>query len=697
LDAVDPFADDWRDAARQGVTAVYVQPSGSLGGSGAVLRVGPTTTAEGLALKTPAAVQASLGQTQAAQAPAGNPQLNEILSRLGINLPQQQPAAPPPASNTLTRYAQAEQLKSQFDGARRYSENKSARKEQAKDLLVRAIKKEIPVRLAINHEDDIRNALKIANDLGLRMIWEHIDRATVIPDDFAATRAAMVIGPLLGGKFSGETKKLVLDGRRWAIGTFSDEPRGTAGLRLHAAAAVAAGCPREAVLRALTADAAELLGVGDKLGRLTVGRSADLAVFAGDPLDPSAPVRLVISQGVITHNDAIVETAPLPVAATPQLPEQLPPRYIVKTHRLLALSGEFEPGELFIENGKLTDRGPSGVSIPTFDVGDAPVTPGFVAAHVGMEGEASPDADAAHLRAADGLAPDDAKIRGYRDAGFLTAVLAPASNNVIAGMACNAPSYELDRSADAGLKFVLTPAARDLQRFPASLAGQIEFIDSRLRGESMPSNVYLPPALQTGLLAERDRLLSAVRERKLAAWFEAHNRAEVRSALRLIAEHKLRGVLLMPRQVEELTDEIRASGAAVVIGPQKPTDSELMTRGLVALGKANVPIAFGGDAADLRISAGWLVNAGMPRPVARRALTGQPPAAFGLPANTAKLAAGEPADFVVWDSDPIDTASRALAVVAQGQRVMAGPDDEPKKRGPAPRAQPAPTRRGRGE
>jgi imidazolonepropionase-like amidohydrolase len=697
VDAIDPFADDWRDAARQGVTAVYTQTTGALGGNGAVLRIGPTTTAEGLVLKSPAAVQASLGQTAAAQAPAGNPQLQEMLSRLGINLPQQPQAGPPPSSNSLTRYSQAEQLRSQFDGARRYSENKTARKEQAKDLLVHAIKKEIPVRLAITHEDDIRNAMKIATDLGLRVIWEHVDRAAIIPEDFAATRAAMVVGPLLGGKFPPETRKLALDGRRWAIGTFSDEPRGTAGLRLHAAAAIAAGCPRDAVMRALTADAADLLGVGDKLGRLAVGRSADLAVFAGDPLDPSAPVRLTISQGIITHNDAKVETAPAPIAATPQLPDQLPPRYIVKTNRLLSLSGEFEPGELFIENGKLTDRGPSGIDIPTFNVGDAPVTPGLVAAHVGIEGESSPDADAAHLRAADGLASDDAKIRGYRDAGFLTAVLGPGSANVIAGIASCAPSYEIGRSADAGMKFVLTPAARDLQRFPVSLAGQIEFIDSRLRGEPGTSNMYLPPALQASLLAERDRGMTAVRERKLAAWFEASNRAEVRSALRLIGEHKLRGVLLMPRQVEELTDEIRASGVAVVVGPQKPHDSELMTRGLVALGKANVPIAFGGDAVDLRVSAGWLVNAGMPRPVARRALTAQPPAAFGLPANTAKLSVGESADYVVWNGDPIDTASRAVAVVAQGQRVMAGPDDEPKKRGPAPRAQPAPTRRGRGE
>src|SRR5262249_39364225 len=146
-----------------------------------------------------------------------------------------------------------------------------------------------------------------------------------------------------------------------------------------------------------------------------------------------------------------------------------------------------------------------GVAVPTFDVGDAPVTPGLVAAHVGIETESSPDPDAAHLRAGDGLSPDDSKVRGYRDAGFLYAVLAPGSNNVIAGVVASVPSYDLGPGTEAGMKFVLTPASRDAQRFPASLAGQFEFIDSRLRGEPIASNLYLPPSLQAGLLAERDR------------------------------------------------------------------------------------------------------------------------------------------------------------------------------------------------
>jgi imidazolonepropionase-like amidohydrolase len=359
-------------------------------------------------------------------------------------------------------------------------------------------------------------------------------------------------------------------------------------------------------------------------------------------------------------------------------------------------AGDFVPGELVIESGRIAERVSSGMEIPTFELGEAPVTPGLVAGHVGFDSETYPDADAAHLRAADGLAFSDRRIRGYRDAGFLTALIAPGSTNVVAGTAAVVPTFEPGRVTDIGVKFVLTPAARSRDRFPTSLAGQFEFIDQRLRGEPSETNLFLPTAVQNKLLAERDQTLQAVREKKLTAMFEANNRAEIRDALRLIGEHKLKAVLLMPRNGEELTDEIRASGVAVVVGRQRPNDSELTTRGMAALGQANVPMVFGGDVNDLRVGAAWLVNAGMPRQVARRALTGQPGPAFGLPAKTGQLTPGESADLVVWDGDPIDTASKPVAVVAQGQRVQAGPDDdEPKKRTATPGQQPAPTRRGR--
>jgi imidazolonepropionase-like amidohydrolase len=701
LDAVDPFADDWRDAARQGVTAVYVQPggSGNLGGGGAVLRVCSGDCADSLSLRSPAGVQIALGTPPRAETPAASP-VSEFFRGRGIQLPTQpQTPTPPPPANSLTRFAQYEQVRGQFDGAKKYADSKPAKREPPKELLGKAISKDIPVRIEIHHEDDIRNAVRLAGEFGLRPVFERVERARVIPDELQTSKAPLVIGPLLGTRPSGEVRKLALDGRRFAIGTFGEEPRATVGLRFQAAAAVAAGYPRERVLRALTSDAADLLGAGDQLGRIAAGRPADLVVFAGDPLDPSAPVRLTLSQGKVTHSAPAVEVARAPSTARPDLPEKLPPSYVIKTTRLLNSAGEFSPGELHIVDGRLS--GPNGSPAPVIDLGDTPVTPGLVAAHVASAGETAPDADAAHLRGSDGLTADDSRLRACRDAGFLTVVVAPASSNVLAGVCSVVRPGEAAAVSDVSLKVVLTAASRSRERYPVSLAGQVELIDARLRGAPADTNLHLPPAVRTTLLAERDRVLNAVRDRRLTACIEAQTRAEIRTALRLIDQHKLRGVLLMPRDLgglgdAELADEIRASGVPVIVGPAKPQDAERTTRGLAALGKAGVPLAFAGDAAEPRVSAAWLVNAGLPRSAARRALIGQPGDAFGLPTSTGRLALGDAADFVIWTGDPLDTTSKPAAVVVQGQRVAASAgDDAPVGQGAMPQAPARTGRRGR--
>lgn len=693
LDAVDPFNDDWRDAARQGVTAVYVQPAGTnnLGGAGAVLRVCTADCADGLSLRSPAAVQMALGI--AATAPAAQaPPIPEGFGRRGP--PAQIPApapGPAPTTNSLVRHAQYEQIRGQFTAAKSYGAGKPTRREQSKELLLRAIKAEIPVRIEIHHEDDIQNALQLAGEFNLAVSFERVERVQTLPEQLRSGRSSLVVGPLFAGRPSNEVRTLALDGRRFAIGTFGSDPRATAGLRLHAAAAVAAGYPRDRVIKALTADAADMLGVGDRLGRIAVGRSADLAVFAGDPLDPSATVRLTISQGTVTCSASAADSAPLPSNAKFELPTQLPTSYVIKTTRLLNATGEFAPGELRVVDGRFSARGANGENTAVFDVGDTPVTPGFLGAHVSIASELSPDADAAHLKATDAAAADDARVRACRDAGFLTAVVAPGSNNVIAGVA---GIVRPDAAADSGVKFVLTAAARTSERYPVSLGGQVELVHSRLFGAEATTNMHLPPAVAAALFAQRDQALQAVRDRRLPAIFEAHTRAEIRAALRLIAEHKLRGVLLMPREVDELAEEIRHAGVAVIMGPVKPQDPEHLTKGLVALGTAGVPICFGGEPADMRLAAAWLVNYGMPRAVARLALVGHPAATLGLPEGTNRLQAGDAADFVLWTGDPLDLTSRPAALLIQGQRVAGAVNDDAPE-GAERRPGPVPARTGR--
>ena len=63
-----------------------------------------------------------------------------------------------------------------------------------------------------------------------------------------------------------------------------DRPAHLRNLPHHAATAVANGLTPDEGLRAITIDAAEILGVGDQLGSLEPGKAATIIVTTGDPL-----------------------------------------------------------------------------------------------------------------------------------------------------------------------------------------------------------------------------------------------------------------------------------------------------------------------------------------------------------------------------------------------------------------------------
>jgi imidazolonepropionase-like amidohydrolase len=70
------------------------------------------------------------------------------------------------------------------------------------------------------------------------------------------------------------------------------------GLRFSAVLCVRAGLDRQAAWRALTADAARIAGVDDRLGRIERGLEADLVLWSGDPFDLASRAEIVISNGV---------------------------------------------------------------------------------------------------------------------------------------------------------------------------------------------------------------------------------------------------------------------------------------------------------------------------------------------------------------------------------------------------------------
>src|SRR5262249_40569118 len=153
---------------------------------------GPASAAHELVVRAPAALQAALGV--AAPAVPTADRSGGAFARFGVQAPASPPVESPAGSNALTRYAQYEALPGQSDAAKKYGESKPAHPDPVKELLLKTVKRELPLRLEIHHEDDLRNSHNLLAELNLRVIYERVDRVKSAPAEWAAARAGLVVG-----------------------------------------------------------------------------------------------------------------------------------------------------------------------------------------------------------------------------------------------------------------------------------------------------------------------------------------------------------------------------------------------------------------------------------------------------------------------------------------------------------------------
>jgi len=90
--------------------------------------------------------------------------------------------------------------------------------------------------------------------------------------------------------------RLEAGGVRFCIATGADFSQDR-NLPYHAATAAAFGLDPQRALAAITRDAAEILGVGDRLGSLAAGLDATLFVTDGDPFELTTRVERAFVQG----------------------------------------------------------------------------------------------------------------------------------------------------------------------------------------------------------------------------------------------------------------------------------------------------------------------------------------------------------------------------------------------------------------
>ncbi|WP_416572732.1 amidohydrolase family protein [Niveispirillum sp. KHB5.9] len=151
--------------------------------------------------------------------------------------------------------------------------------------------------------------------------------------------------------------------------------------------------------------------------------------------------------------------------------------------------------------------------------------------------------------------------------------------------------------------------------------------------------------------------------------------ADIRLALRLAKEEKLRLVLLGVEEGWIVADEIAAAGVPVVVKPTTNLPGRFETQrarleNAALLEKAGVTViitttADGHYANQVRFEAGTAVAYGMPKDKALAAITSRPAAVFGAK-DAGVISVGKPADLVLWGGDPLEPTTLAEKVFVNG-------------------------------
>ena len=176
----------------------------------------------------------------------------------------------------------------------------------------KVLRGESPVYIEAETVAQIRAALKFADEQGLkRLIIGGGNDAWRLADELKARDIPVVVGgtQALPRRRSDSyddafmlPSRLAAAGVRFCIAT-GDGPANVRNLPHHAGLAAGFGLDPNEALKSVTLYPAQILGVGDQVGSLEVGKWADIQVTDGDPLLQSTKCLQVILAGRVIPMD----------------------------------------------------------------------------------------------------------------------------------------------------------------------------------------------------------------------------------------------------------------------------------------------------------------------------------------------------------------------------------------------------------
>jgi imidazolonepropionase-like amidohydrolase len=171
------------------------------------------------------------------------------------------------------------------------------------EALLPYLKGQKPIVLAAEEPSDLETAVNLAREFKLKFVLNHVSHSQPVFDYISTLKVPVIVGPIYEEPKPDERYDTVyslpaqLYKRGVKIAFASFDAHNVRNLPYQAGYAVAFGLPYDEALKAITLNPAEIWGLADKLGSLDVGKTANVVVANGDPLDMKTDVKQVYIEG----------------------------------------------------------------------------------------------------------------------------------------------------------------------------------------------------------------------------------------------------------------------------------------------------------------------------------------------------------------------------------------------------------------
>ncbi|WP_040214513.1 amidohydrolase family protein [Clostridium polynesiense] len=292
--AIDYSSEYFDYALKHGTTCSAIAPgSGNVIGGYVCAVKSYGKSMEDMVIKNPVALKMALG---------GNPK--GVYGKKG--------------KSPMTRMAIAQIIREYLNSVKDYMKKKEEAQgdmskmppyDQGLENGIPVIKKELPIKMHCTMMD-MMTIIRIAKEFDVNFTIDHAWGASDYYDEISESGVTGVIfGPIGVSKFPGECGKIdiysliELDKRGVPCAIMTDGPILKAEMMMvQAGEVVRYGGDVERVLRMLTINPAEMLGIDDRVGSIKPGKDADIVIFKGTPaLDTRASVKYTIINGEVVY------------------------------------------------------------------------------------------------------------------------------------------------------------------------------------------------------------------------------------------------------------------------------------------------------------------------------------------------------------------------------------------------------------